>query len=104
MKQDLKNSQPSSIYDYDDRIERTYKLIESEFSKENAELIKKYDRSMISESLAKARSACLLGDTDYAVNLLVQAFTLDDDFKKLATVEDDFEQLTLDPRYLRLVS
>lgn len=54
MRQELGNFQNGSIYDYDDRIERTYKIIEAESSKENLDLIKKYDRSMISESLAKA--------------------------------------------------
>lgn len=43
-----------SIYDYDDRIKRTLNLIETELSQNNAELIKKYDRLMILESLAKA--------------------------------------------------
>jgi len=41
-------------HDYDDRIDRTYKIIAKELSLENAELIKKYDRSMMTESLAKA--------------------------------------------------
>ncbi|OLD21609.1 MAG: hypothetical protein AUG16_05185 [Thaumarchaeota archaeon 13_1_20CM_2_39_20] len=54
MKLEIGKPQFTSIYDYDDRIERTYKIIEKETSKENVELIKKYDRSMIAESLAKA--------------------------------------------------
>lgn len=54
MKQEIGKPQFTSIYDYDDRIERTYKIIEKETSKENVDLITKYDRSMIAESLAKA--------------------------------------------------
>ena len=54
MRQESSQSQSVSIYDYDERIARTYKLIESELSSENVELIKKYDRSMMTESLAKA--------------------------------------------------
>ena len=54
MKQEIGNPQFTSIYDYDDRIDRTYKIIAKELSLENAELIKKYDRSMMTESLAKA--------------------------------------------------
>ncbi|HZS73877.1 MAG TPA: integrase, partial [Candidatus Nitrosotalea sp.] len=44
----------ASIYDYDDRIGRTYNLMEKDLSEENIKLIKKYDHSMIAESLAKA--------------------------------------------------
>ena len=54
MKQELRKPKFSSIYDYDDRIERTYKLIEKSLSKSNIELIRKYDKVMIAESLAKA--------------------------------------------------
>ncbi len=55
MKQQLGSGpQPSTIYNYDDRIERTYKIIEKELSAQNLALITKYDRSMIAESLAKA--------------------------------------------------
>lgn len=35
-------------------IERTYNLMEKDLSVNNMELIRKYDRSMIGESLAKA--------------------------------------------------
>jgi integrase/recombinase XerD len=54
LKQEFGKPQFTSICDYNDRIERTYKIIEKELSQENAEMIKKYDRSMLSESLAKA--------------------------------------------------
>ncbi len=43
-----------SIYDYDDRIKRTFNLIEKELSDNNIELIHKYDRLMITEGHAKA--------------------------------------------------
>lgn len=52
--QELRNPKTSSIYDYDNRIERTFRLIDRNLSRENAALIKKYDRSMVAESLAKA--------------------------------------------------
>jgi hypothetical protein len=42
------------IHPYDHRIDRAYKLIEKELSKENITLIKKYDRYMVRQSLAKA--------------------------------------------------
>ncbi|MGQ0795427.1 MAG: tyrosine-type recombinase/integrase, partial [Nitrosopumilaceae archaeon] len=54
MRQKLGNSQSNSIYDYDARIFRTQILIQKDLSKENADLINKYDQSMIIESLAKA--------------------------------------------------
>ncbi|MDE1815270.1 MAG: hypothetical protein KGI11_01725 [Thaumarchaeota archaeon] len=55
MKQQLGSGpQISPIYNYDDRIERTYKIIEKELSAQNLALITKYDRSMMAESLAKA--------------------------------------------------
>ena len=50
----LVKNKKRSIYDYDDRIKRTFNLIEKELSQNNVELIKKYDRLMILESLAKA--------------------------------------------------
>jgi hypothetical protein len=52
--QKLESSQKQGIYDYDLRIQRTHKLIKSELSKTNQQLIEKYDKVMISESLAKA--------------------------------------------------
>jgi hypothetical protein len=52
--QKLESSQKQGIYDYDIRIRRTYKLIQSELSEDNQKLIEKYDKVMISESLAKA--------------------------------------------------
>jgi hypothetical protein len=54
MKQEQRKPKLASIYDYDIRIERTYKLMEKDISANNVELIRKYDRSMIGESLAKA--------------------------------------------------
>lgn len=54
MKQEFRISQSSSIYDYDQSIARTYRLIQNELSRENQDLIEKYDKSMIAESLAKA--------------------------------------------------
>jgi integrase len=52
--QKLESSQKQGIYDYDIRIQRTYKLIRSELSESNQQLIEKYDKVMITESLAKA--------------------------------------------------
>lgn len=52
--QELENTQKQGIYDYDVRIQRTFKLIRSELSGSNQQLIEKYDKVMISESLAKA--------------------------------------------------
>jgi hypothetical protein len=52
--QKLESTPQQGIYDYDIRIHRTYKLIRSELSEENQKLIEKYDKVMISESLAKA--------------------------------------------------
>ena len=43
----------SSIYDYDDRLRRTYALIQRDLSKSNQELVSKYDKTMISQGLAK---------------------------------------------------
>jgi len=54
LKQSLAKSKTKSIYDYDNRIQRTLSLIENELSKTNVELIKKYDSLMISEGQAKA--------------------------------------------------
>jgi hypothetical protein len=44
----------STIYDYDDRIKRTWNLIRKELSKENQELIERYDNEMIALAKAKA--------------------------------------------------
>ena len=49
----LTKDKKRSIYDYDDRIKRTFNLIEKELSKNNIALIKKYDRLMILEGHAK---------------------------------------------------
>lgn len=43
----------SSIYDYDDRLSRTYGLIKRDLSKENQDILSKYDKTMISQGLAK---------------------------------------------------
>ncbi len=42
------------IHPYDVRIDKAYKLIEKELSKENISLIKSYDRYMVRQSLDKA--------------------------------------------------
>lgn len=42
------------IHEYDRRIESTLRLIDEELSPENVELIRAYDRDMVSNSLAKA--------------------------------------------------
>ena len=44
----------STIYDYDERTIRTYALIEKELSEEDIDLIRRYDESMIAQSLAKS--------------------------------------------------
>ena len=44
----------SSIYDYDDRISRTWNLIKKELSKNNQDIIERYDNLMITSSMAKA--------------------------------------------------
>ena len=43
----------SSIYDYDERIIRTYALIEKELPGDDVKLIRRYDESMITQSLTK---------------------------------------------------
>jgi hypothetical protein len=44
----------SSIYDYDDRISRTWNLIKKELSKKNQDFIERYDNLMVTSSMAKA--------------------------------------------------
>ncbi len=46
--------QDIEIHHYDMKIKATYRLIEKELSKENITLIKKYDKHMERQSLAKA--------------------------------------------------
>jgi len=46
--------QDIEIHLYDMKIEATYRLIEKELSEENIKLIKKYDKYMAGQSLAKA--------------------------------------------------
>ncbi|MGI0077488.1 MAG: tyrosine-type recombinase/integrase, partial [Nitrosopumilaceae archaeon] len=43
-----------TVYDYDKNIKQVYELIKKETSKENAELIFKYDRHMATQTLSKA--------------------------------------------------
>jgi hypothetical protein len=43
----------SSIYDYDERITCTYALIKKELPGDDVKLIRRYDESMITQSLAK---------------------------------------------------
>ncbi|MGI0040356.1 MAG: tyrosine-type recombinase/integrase [Nitrosopumilaceae archaeon] len=43
-----------SIYDYDDRIRRTYNLIKRDLSKDNHDLVKRYDKEMLTQGLGKA--------------------------------------------------
>jgi len=52
--QELRKSNSFSIYDYDERIRRTYNLIKRDLSKQNQELIRNYDTAMISQGLGKA--------------------------------------------------
>ncbi|GFN40081.1 MAG: integrase [Marine Group I thaumarchaeote] len=42
------------VHDYDKIIEQFYSLIDRHLSKNNAELIRKYDRALVNDSLAKA--------------------------------------------------
>ena len=42
------------VHDYKTIIDNIYKQIESELSKNNVEIIKKYDRVLVNESLADA--------------------------------------------------
>jgi len=54
--QELTNSKTIDIYDYDDRIRMTNNLIKRDLSKENQELLKKYEMAMFSQGLGKAAS------------------------------------------------
>ena len=53
-KQSTKQSQGDSIYDYDKRRERTWKLIRKEISETNVEYIEDYELAMGTNNLAKA--------------------------------------------------
>lgn len=44
----------SSVYDYDAQIESILSRMKGQISGENAELIRKYDKSMVSLSMSKA--------------------------------------------------
>lgn len=52
--QKLAKSKTIDIYDYDNRIRRTWNLIKRDLSKENQELLTKYETEMISQGLGKA--------------------------------------------------
>ena len=54
MSSQTKNFEDIDIYDFGGRITLLFKKIEKELSQENAELLRKYDMAMVSDSLAKA--------------------------------------------------
>lgn len=54
MSQKLSNLKRSSVYDYDTLTNSILKLIQKDLSEENTNLIKKYDKMMVSLSMAKA--------------------------------------------------
>ena len=54
LNQEQNSNKNPSIYDYDDRIKRTYNLTKRDLSEENYDLIRKYDREMITLGLGKA--------------------------------------------------
>ncbi|HET8720276.1 MAG TPA: hypothetical protein VFM64_04700 [Candidatus Nitrosotenuis sp.] len=54
MKQLTVSAKKAGIYNYDERLENTFKLIEKELPKNTVELIRQYANVMISESMAKA--------------------------------------------------
>ena len=49
-----RKTQDIEIHPYDVKIDAIYRLIEKELSQENISLIKKYDKQMAQQSLAKA--------------------------------------------------
>lgn len=51
---DSQNRDEIVVHDYKLIIDRIYKQIENELSVKNAELIKKYDKAPVNESLAEA--------------------------------------------------
>ena len=50
----LINKKENDIHGYDKRLRQVYKLLEKDISKENFQLIKKYDQMFVQQSLAKA--------------------------------------------------
>lgn len=54
MSQKLAKAKKISIYDYDQRIQRTFNLIKNELPEETTQLINDYHNSMISQSMADA--------------------------------------------------
>lgn len=50
----LINKKENDIHGYDKRLRQVYKLLERDISKENFQLIKKYDQMFVQQSLAKA--------------------------------------------------
>jgi hypothetical protein len=52
--QSTKQSDQFSIYDYDKRNERTWKLIRKEISKVNIQYIEDYEMAMVTDNMAKA--------------------------------------------------
>ena len=54
MNQKLSNLKKSSVYDYDTLTDGILKLVRKDLSAENASLIEKYDRTMVSLSMARA--------------------------------------------------
>ena len=53
-KQSIKQSDQFSIYDYDKRSKRTWKLIRKEISDVNVQYIEDYEMAMVTDNLAKA--------------------------------------------------
>jgi hypothetical protein len=54
MTQRLASSENTDLYDFDRKIISLHQTMKNEFSKENYELINRYDEVMINEALAKA--------------------------------------------------
>lgn len=54
MTQQLVSSKKFGIYNYDERLKNTFRLIEKDLSKETSDLIRQYVNAMIAESMAKA--------------------------------------------------
>ncbi len=54
MSQKTSNLKKSSVYDYDGLTDGIFRLLRKDTSEENSTLIEKYDRMMVSLSMAKA--------------------------------------------------
>ena len=76
---------PIILYDYERIITRTFKLIENELSKNNVDLIKKFDRTLVNESLSDARRSKIL----YTILSLTRL--LEKDWNE--TEKEDIEEL-----------